>query len=631
MPDVILGSDTNPGGRRYNEDRVEVQHVTNHSGLRLAMAVLADGVGGEARGERASQLAIDTFFTSLRQSEGTDILALMGTAVKEANLVVYAEARNLGQEGRMATTMVAAAVDPDNNLFITNAGDSRIYLCRGGKLVQLSRDHTFENVMVWQGKLTPAEAAVHPEAGKVMRVLGIRDELQVDVGVYESTTEYGAANRIGLEGTKLRPGDSVLLCSDGLVKHTPATDTELISPEGIARVLGSQEGEKAARAIMSTVLGRIPVGEQVDNISLAIMQIEDPTRAANLAEVRRQEALAEMGAQRRRMVLTGAVVGVPLGLALIVTLIGFGWFYTVVRQEAGATSTQLAQVALAALGDSQTVSAHTATPKPTDTPQPSVTPAPSTPLPPQPTIGSGEVAQLYDGETSLGLIQDDSTELIRVPPGESRYLAVTFLRGEPTGPVADRDGQVFLAGGSQVQLGLVTNKVFQLNLLPGTDLFAQTGPYPRGVELHLADTSLVVVAEGCMALSYVDAGSVAIDCYSGSCQYRTELGGSFLPVDEQTQLTLAVGQKTPSPAVKIPLPDHLRYWNLLNITAAGAADTAQCQVPNAAATLSARVVTAAAETQRADTPTPEATFGSAGTIPPDSPTPGPTDTETPVP
>src|SRR5450759_1778024 len=106
MATAVLGSDTNPGGRTYNEDRVEVQHITTRGGQALSVAVLADGVGGEARGERASQLAIDTFLASMRQGESTDILALMVTAIKEANLVVFAEARNLGQEGRMATTMV---------------------------------------------------------------------------------------------------------------------------------------------------------------------------------------------------------------------------------------------------------------------------------------------------------------------------------------------------------------------------------------------------------------------------------------------------------------------------------------------------------------------------------------------
>ena len=66
MPTSVLGSDTNPGGRTYNEDRVEVTHLATRSGKTLSLAVLADGVGGEARGERASQLAIDTFLSVMK-------------------------------------------------------------------------------------------------------------------------------------------------------------------------------------------------------------------------------------------------------------------------------------------------------------------------------------------------------------------------------------------------------------------------------------------------------------------------------------------------------------------------------------------------------------------------------------
>ena len=101
MASAILGSDTNPGGRTYNEDRVEVAHFSTRAGKVLSLAVLADGVGGEARGERASQLAIDTFLAAMRQSDADDVVTMLVAAIKQANQVVFAEARNLGQEGRM--------------------------------------------------------------------------------------------------------------------------------------------------------------------------------------------------------------------------------------------------------------------------------------------------------------------------------------------------------------------------------------------------------------------------------------------------------------------------------------------------------------------------------------------------
>src|SRR5207253_2128098 len=81
----------------------------------------------------------------------------------------------------------------------------------------------------------------------------------------------------------------------------------------------------------------------------------------------------------------------------------------------------------------------------------------------------------------------------------------------------------------------------------GTDLYAQTGPYPRGAEIHLANTSLVVLASGCLGLTYLDPGSVTLDCYAGQCQYATELGGEFANIKEQTQLTLQIGQSAPPP------------------------------------------------------------------------------------
>jgi hypothetical protein len=236
------------------------------------------------------------------------------------------------------------------------------------------------------------------------------------------------------------------------------------------------------------------------------------------------------------------------------------------------------------------------------------------------------VAQIFNGENPLGAISDDSRQLIEVPADETRYVSITYLRNQPTFPAVTSDGQIFLGGGSQVQIGLVTPNEFQVTLLPGTDLFAQTGPYARGAEIHLANTTLVVVADGCVGVDYLDPGNVALDCYAGTCKYATELGGAFATINDQTQLTLDISRSAPPPAVVIPLTDHQRYWTLLNSTSAGAANTTRCQVPNAVATLAARV---AVETQRAPTQTPAASDTPA---PSDTPADvGPAITDTPIP
>src|SRR3990170_3709438 len=162
MAEVLLGSDSNPGGRKYNEDRCAVEHFVTRSGLRLDVAVVCDGVGGEEFGERAAQLAVDTVLASLRSSQETEITRLLTVAVRAANTAVVAESGRLEGNRAMASTMALALIVDGQTLHIANVGDSRIFLCRDGTLRQLTRDHTFANVMVWLGQLSPGAGAPHP-------------------------------------------------------------------------------------------------------------------------------------------------------------------------------------------------------------------------------------------------------------------------------------------------------------------------------------------------------------------------------------------------------------------------------------------------------------------------------------
>src|SRR4030042_294970 len=147
MANILLGSDSNPGGRKYNEDRCGADHFVTRSGLRLDVAVVCDGVGGEEHGERAAQLAMDTVLGYLRSSQETEIPRLITAAVRAANAAVVAETERLGGHQAMASTMVLALIADGRTLHIANVGDSRTYLCRDGAFQQLTRDHTFANVM----------------------------------------------------------------------------------------------------------------------------------------------------------------------------------------------------------------------------------------------------------------------------------------------------------------------------------------------------------------------------------------------------------------------------------------------------------------------------------------------------
>ena len=117
----------------------------------------------------------------------------------------------------------------------------------------------------------------------------------------------------------------------------------------------------------------------------------------------------------------------------------------------------------------------TATPLP-----PSATAAPSLAPTLAASTAGGEVAELFNGATALGAHRGRRRQLISVPAGESRYLAVTYLRHQPGGSSVTTDGHVYLGGGSRAQIGLVNETEFQLEVLPGSDVFAQTGPYSQG-------------------------------------------------------------------------------------------------------------------------------------------------------
>lgn len=192
---------TDVGRKRFhNED--SVAHIVPKDPTMMAkkgaLFIVADGMGGHAAGEVASEIAVNTVCNVYYQDTGDDVPTALETAVKSANAIIYQQAvENTAQHG-MGTTCVAAVLR-GNVVCIANVGDSRAYLVRNGLVRQLSQDHSWVAEQVRSGAMTEGEAQTHAMRNMITRSLGFYPDVDVDLFV-EQVVE----------------GDSVVLCSDGL-------------------------------------------------------------------------------------------------------------------------------------------------------------------------------------------------------------------------------------------------------------------------------------------------------------------------------------------------------------------------------------------------------------------------------
>jgi len=190
----------------------------SHLRGRTVFAV-ADGLGGHQGGEVASAMAVERLGALDGRSfaEPAQAAAALADAIADANRAILE--RGVADQGLwgMGTTVTAAAVVGDLVLQLAHVGDSRAYLLRGdGPPRQLTTDHTVVAELVRQGRLTPQQAASHPERSILTRAVGLDPNVQV-----EQPAPLG-----------LQPGDQVLLCSDGL--------SETVADEQLAGVLAGQ-------------------------------------------------------------------------------------------------------------------------------------------------------------------------------------------------------------------------------------------------------------------------------------------------------------------------------------------------------------------------------------------------------
>ncbi|MGX7031512.1 Stp1/IreP family PP2C-type Ser/Thr phosphatase [Vagococcus zengguangii] len=236
---------TNVGKKRSsNQDSVGLYLNQKN----IALAIVADGMGGHQAGDVASQLTVNQLGSVWEQTDIDEeeiVISWLNAEIQVLNHRIYEEGVQYPERAGMGTTIVAAVVI-DKRVILANVGDSRSYLVRDGEIVQVTEDHSLVNELVKTGEISKEEAQLHPRKNVLTRSLGLPMEVEIDV--------------IKLD---LVLNDYIILCSDGL--------SNMVPDERMLRIVASEI------ALKEKVTKLIEIANEAggkDNITVLLMDFE---------------------------------------------------------------------------------------------------------------------------------------------------------------------------------------------------------------------------------------------------------------------------------------------------------------------------------------------------------------------
>ncbi len=233
--------------REHNEDNMAyvIPKDPQVMGMKGALFIVADGMGGHAAGEVASEIAVDTVSNAYYMDDNEDVITPLLQAIKRANLAIHQRAaENLLRSG-MGTTCVAAVLR-GNMAYIANVGDSRAYLVRGSQVRQITQDHSWVAEQVRAGLLTEDQARTHGQRNVITRCLGTQPDVEVDVFL-----------------EPLQESDCLVLCTDGL--------SGLISDEEVMGIVEQSVPQESVYHLVE----RANENGGPDNITAIVVRVQE--------------------------------------------------------------------------------------------------------------------------------------------------------------------------------------------------------------------------------------------------------------------------------------------------------------------------------------------------------------------
>jgi protein phosphatase len=233
--------------RENNEDKFDFYEVEDPTLLaaRGCLYAVADGMGGHAAGQIASEMALKNVISNYYDSPNEDVPTSLLESIAAANDAIHGVAQAVNERSGMGTTLTVAVVVEDR-VYIGQVGDSRAYLIRDDEIRQVTFDHSWVAEQVRAGILTPEEAETSPYRNVITRSIGTQANVEPDVFVEEA-----------------RVGDTWVLCSDGLTGHVHDPEIKMIA--------SSQAPTEAARQLIELACAR---GGR-DNVTVFVFTIRD--------------------------------------------------------------------------------------------------------------------------------------------------------------------------------------------------------------------------------------------------------------------------------------------------------------------------------------------------------------------
>ena len=238
--------------RTVDEDSIlaaDLSFGVNSESSKFLLLAVADGMGGHAKGEEASKIALNAIARTVIPElfNDTPFTELLEKGIQNANQNILDYTAKYPESSGMGTTSVCAVVK-GNEVHLANVGDSRAYVISDDEIRPVTKDHSYVQALVDEGKITQAEAREHPKKNIITKAVGISPSVEADKSILT-----------------LGSDESLLLCCDGVIAH--------LTDEDIHKIINdSPDPQSACQKIVDTANER----GGSDNISLIILSSDTP-------------------------------------------------------------------------------------------------------------------------------------------------------------------------------------------------------------------------------------------------------------------------------------------------------------------------------------------------------------------